>query len=506
MNKPLQQRPSLVINAVSNWAALGVNIVVGFLLTPFIISHLGKTGYGIWVLIGSFIGYYGLLNLGVSSAITRYVARYAAQGDEKALNETASTAMAMFSCTGMLAILASFILAMPLARFFNVSPEHFDDFKHVIWILGLGTGLSFPGGVFGAITTAHERYVAVNVVGIATTLTRAALIVWMLLQGEGLLGVAYATLICTIIVVVANMLMCRHFVPQVRITFGAANWRVLRMLVVYGGVTTVIVIADLLRFNLDSFVIGKWVGIAEVGVYGIAVVLIRYMLRLVVAGMSVLTPRFAALDGAKKNEKLRSLFLRSLSISALLGFGAAMLAIIFGGRFIVFWVGEEFTGAIPVLWILAIPYAFALSQNPGISVMYALNKHKFYAIATLIEGLANLILSIILVRQYGILGVALGTAIPMLIVKICVQPIYVSRIIGITIAHYSKPIIIPAITVGAIIGLARGSGIMIFLDKFSLVEFVICGIVTGLVFVGIVLVASRQLGLGLIVGRSGQPC
>ena len=68
------------------------------------------------------------------------------------------------------------------------------------------------------------------------------------------------------------------------------------------------------------------------------------------------------------------------------------------------WVGKDFAMAINVLWILAICCAFAVSQNPGIGFMYALNKHYFYAIATIIEGITNLILSIILVSRYGIIS------------------------------------------------------------------------------------------------------
>ncbi len=64
------------------------------------IAHLGTGGYGIWVLVSSFVGYYGLMNLGVGSAVTRYVARYAGQGDMQELSKVASTAMLMFCCTG----------------------------------------------------------------------------------------------------------------------------------------------------------------------------------------------------------------------------------------------------------------------------------------------------------------------------------------------------------------------------------------------------------------------
>ncbi|HPS02833.1 MAG TPA: hypothetical protein PLA90_14940, partial [Candidatus Sumerlaeota bacterium] len=70
-------RKLLLINACSNWASLAVNVLVGFILTPFIIRHVGKGGYGILTLVWSVIGYYGLVNLGVRSAIMRYISRNA---------------------------------------------------------------------------------------------------------------------------------------------------------------------------------------------------------------------------------------------------------------------------------------------------------------------------------------------------------------------------------------------------------------------------------------------
>ncbi len=44
--------------------------MVAFFLTPFVVNSLGSTAYGIWVLLMSLTGYYGLLDLGVSAALT----------------------------------------------------------------------------------------------------------------------------------------------------------------------------------------------------------------------------------------------------------------------------------------------------------------------------------------------------------------------------------------------------------------------------------------------------
>ncbi len=486
------KQPSLKVNAVSNWCALIVNILVGFLLTPFIINRLGKTGYGIWILIGSFVGYYNLLDLGVRSALIRYVARYVRQADEQALTETTSTAMSMFCCIGGCVIAASFLFAGLLAEFFDIAPENYSDFKSVVLLLGLAAGLTFPSSVFGTIVMAHERYVAANFVSVISALMRAGMTVLLLVRGKGLVGVASATLVGAMFGLGANYLIFRYLTPWIRISFARAKWGVLWTLLSYGGLATVIKVADIMRMNLDSFVIGKLVGIAEVGIYGIAALIIRYILRFIATGMGVLTPRFAALDGANEHSQLQDLFVRSLSVSALLSFGCAMLAVVFGGRFIVLWVGEGFEDAIPVLLILASAYGFALAQNPAIGLMYALNKHSYYAAVTILEAIANLVISILLAPRYGIIGVALGTAIPMLIVKLLVQPIYVCRIINMKVKDYAIQIVLPAVVALVIAIIAYKEGMMTNRQGDSLIRWTISAFLCGITYVVIMFALSKQ--------------
>jgi O-antigen/teichoic acid export membrane protein len=60
-------------NVGSSWFSLGVSILVGVFLSPFILHRLGDTAFGIWVLIFSVTGYYGLFDLGIRSSVIRYV-------------------------------------------------------------------------------------------------------------------------------------------------------------------------------------------------------------------------------------------------------------------------------------------------------------------------------------------------------------------------------------------------------------------------------------------------
>jgi len=496
------QRPSLKISAICSWSSLGINILIGFFLTPFIIKHLGKTGYSIWILIVSFVGCYSLLSVGITSAITRFAARYIGQGDDKGLDETASTAMAFFGFVGALTIVVAFFLAEPLAVFFEVSPEHFNEFRYAIWILGLATGLGCLKSVLGAIIIAHERFVAINFAEILHTLLRAFLIVTMLRRGKGLVGVAAADLIATTFGLGTNFLIFRFFTPVVRISFGVVNWRVLRMLLSYGSIAMIITIAEIMRFNLDNSVIGKMGGLPIVGVYGVAALLIRYMKRLVVAGMSIVNPRFAKLDAEGNQTELRQIFLRSLFVSTFLSCFVTMFAFIFGGRFIIFWVGKDFVGAIPVVWILATAYAIDLSQCTGIGLMYALNKHRCYAVMVVIEGVVNLAISILLFPRYGILGVALGTAIPMCLVKF-VQVFYIVHIAHISIRDYVKQVIIP-FTVGIIIVVvAWHIGIVTSWEEYSVYQSLAEAVVIGTLFASTVLAIANWIDLPPMVRIRG---
>src|SRR5689334_13551071 len=92
----------IIKNVSSNWFSLGVNVAVGFLLTPFIIHHLGDSANGIWILIFSITGYYGIFDLGIRSAIIRYVSKFAATGDKKELAKVINTNLFLHSCTFLL--------------------------------------------------------------------------------------------------------------------------------------------------------------------------------------------------------------------------------------------------------------------------------------------------------------------------------------------------------------------------------------------------------------------
>ena len=100
-----------------------------------------------------------------------------------------------------------------------------------------------------------------------------------------------------------------------------------------------------------------------------------------------------------------------------------------------------------------VPYILSLMQYPSLSYIYAQAKHRYLAITTIVGGVGNLILSLILVQFLGIYGVVWATFCEMLIVYLVVYPLIVCRVGGIGFGEfYGRTLALPL--VGSLVILA----------------------------------------------------
>src|SRR5690348_263281 len=122
----------VIRNVMSNWGAYLLAIAINFFVSPYVVLRLGNTGYGVWTLILSLTGYLGLLDLGVRGAVTRYVAKFHAMAEDSRASNVASSAMMIFSVTGLLAVLISAILATLVVDKMHIPAQYLTASKLVL--------------------------------------------------------------------------------------------------------------------------------------------------------------------------------------------------------------------------------------------------------------------------------------------------------------------------------------------------------------------------------------
>jgi len=411
------------------------SIVSAFFLMPFIIHSIGERWYGLWIIIGTLMGYYGLLDFGLTNASQRFTARALHTQEPDDIHYAVSTSIGIFSAIGAIAIIISGII-MAIAPVFFASDEDITIFRTVIAIMGAKVAISFPFVSFFGIITAKLRYDIVSYATLFKIILRFILFYTYISHGYSIIALAWITLITELLGYFITAYYALKLVPELKIHYQFFNPALLKEYYNYGKFAFLSSIGNVLRFQIDDLVIAKFLSLAIVTHYTVAIRLIEYAGQFMVSILGIFNPVFTKYHTTGDYKAIREKFLFIIQVSAMLSFLLGGTILILGENFILLWMGDKFLDAYIPLIILAIGSIVAQSSSPCVSILYAINKHKYYAYMTLIEAFLNLTLSIILIQYLGMLGVALGTMLPLIITKIYFQPRYTCRQISLQYSKY----------------------------------------------------------------------
>lgn len=425
-------------NITSNTGGFLLSVVIAFFLSPFVVHTLGDKIFGLWTLVVSLKGYYGLLDLGIRSAVGQYATRHYARQDIHALNCTMNTALAAICAVVVLIMAISGIVAWGAPQWFDLAPDNVPVVRLTIIITGLTVALTFPAALFGVAMYARQRFDLQNIVAGLERLIMAGLTVFVLKAGFGIIGLAAVGLITSLLAGIANVVLAFRLLEGLRIAPEFVSMASFKELWHYGIFNSVINVADQIITNLDAIVIGIFMAEEDITYYAIGANLIPYYIALVNAIAYTITPYATALDATGEKNALKSLWLNSsrgiIMFAALIAGGLFFV----GEDFLKMWMGERFVdganhvSSADVLKILALAALIRLGMTSGKQMCFAMRRVKFLAYLTLAESCLNVLLSCILVQKFGVLGVSFGTLLPILIVYGIIMPMFIMNVLHVS--------------------------------------------------------------------------
>jgi O-antigen/teichoic acid export membrane protein len=436
-----------VWNVLANWASLVVGTIVSIFLSPYIVHTLGDTAYGVWVLVGSLVGYLGLLDLGTRGAVTKYVATYHAARRHEDAGRIASTALLLFGGLGLVTVVASGALALLVNHAFHVPAELVGVARTVILLSGLNVAVSLVSGVFGGIVVARQRFDALNAVNIAVTLVQTLAIVVALQAGTGLVGLALVQLAVSLLRGGAGAWLSWRIYPELPLRGRAWSLTDLRTIVSFGLSAAAIHVAGAIINYSDALVIGAFLPVAMVTFFAIASMMTD-QIRVVIAGISQpLTPMVGALEGGHRSGDIGAVFLQGARFATLTVLPMVLTLEIRGSSFIGIWMGPAYAAPVgAVLTVLAVAVWAVAGFQVATATMIGINRHRGLIPVFAVEAIVNVFLSIILLSRFGIVGVAWGTVLPRLIVSLVVGPLYARRQVGVPLrTYYTMALLRPTI-------------------------------------------------------------
>lgn len=276
--------------------------------------------------------------------------------------------------------------------------------------------------------------------------------IFLAFKGLGVWSLVYATICQSFIASIASYVIVRH---NVVLFF---NWDHYKPLLTFGGKFSLSSFLGFIGSNLDTLVIGRFLGAGPLGIYNRAFLLINLPVQFLTASISrVLFPVWSNIQSQR--DRLKRVFLLTLSLMGFLlmpiGFGAAMAA----EQIIFVMLGHQWAAAIPIFQILAIstPFHLLTSFNGTLCDVTATLgvKIKINFLYIIVVGVLFLIF-----RPYGLVGFAFALFLAIFIRHITM--ILVSRKIlrfGFSdLINIYKPGIFSGIITGGVIFLTAYTG------------------------------------------------
>lgn len=419
-SKSISQIRLIFRNISVNYLVIGTELVIGLFMLPFNVAHLGQSAYGLWVLAASVTVYFSMLDMGYGVAQVRFAAHYRAKGDTEALNQIASTMFCVFTVVGLVAYIVALLIAINLENFFRLTADQAATGRSVLLIISAYVALSFPFSVFGGIVNGFQRTYLNGVVAFITAVLVALVNVVVLRAGYGLFELVAATTTVRILSYFAYASNAYRVFPALRIRLRSFRWSRLREVTGFSVFILLIDLANKLNYSTDTIVIGIFLSTVAVAVWAVAQRLIEIVQRITDQLNSVLFPVVVDSSTVQHTERLQKILLQgtrlSLAMVVPLATGLALLARPVVNK----WVGPDFAGSVSIIQVLSIAVALRVGNATSSMILKGSGKHRLLAVANIVMAVSNLILSLLLVQWYGLVGVAVGTLIPLMSVSLLV--------------------------------------------------------------------------------------
>ncbi|WP_291982197.1 lipopolysaccharide biosynthesis protein [Luteitalea sp.] len=431
-------------NVLSNWAGMAVGMATAFFMSPFLVHRLGDHQYGLWVLIISVTGYMGLLDVGLKVSVVKYVSQLSATRDFEGLNRVASTALAIYGGVGLLIVLITVVIERFFSRLFAIQGSDADTARVVLLLAGINVAatlvVSIPGGVLAGL----QRYDLSSAAGIKTLVFRTLAIVALVSAGFGIAALALVHLCSQVLNGVLTWRSARLECPTLRLERRLMSLETAKQLWSYSAFVLVNNVGRVLLFGSSEVVVGSLLGTVAVTYYAISGTVAQYMQQIVVTMAQVLHPHAAAQHAKGSTEGLRSAALMGTRLSLLVGLPITVTVVVLGERFISLWMGPEY-GRIagPLLTLLTLARLVHLSQAGSYEVLLGMSRHRVPTTLNLVAGVLSVAGSLLFGRWYGLTGVAVGGAIPILVLHGAVQPWYTNRSLDISWRTYLWRSVLP---------------------------------------------------------------
>ena len=320
----------------AGYISVAVNIAYTAASVPLALHYLGKEQFGLWALAQQIMGYLILLDLGVSSAVARFVADYKddVQGGE--YGRLLLTGAMVFAVQGVLIAAAGAGFAF-FAPFLFAVPDHLAcDFTNVLIIITFFAGLSVSLRTIGAPLWAFQRIDLLYTLG-SLALVSGFSALWLGFSlGWGIYSLALSGIPAALFCPVITFFFCKKngLYPASRSGWLIPRLSDFRRIFAFGKDAALMSLGAQLVSASQIMIISRFVGLESAATFSIATKIYSLGQQLVAKVEGTSAPALTELFVRGERDRFNARFLDVVSVSTFMATFIAVL-LVSGNTFIV---------------------------------------------------------------------------------------------------------------------------------------------------------------------------
>lgn len=381
------------------------------LATPLLVSRLGIEQYGLWVLVNSFAGMSGVSNLGMGTAVMKFVSARRGQGNNVEAARSVQICLAMSLAggalfSGLLALLTPYLAREVFQQMGPVNKTIIALYCAAVLVL-----LFQLDNLYSQTIKASERFDIAAYIEISCRFVLLFSSVAAACIFRNIIAVLLITIIVMLISVIckgliaSNILCASLFLPY---------WskKTAREVFRFGFWSWTQGIAGVLFQQADRIILGAVLGSTVLAHYNVCLQLVRQIHSVPSAAMSIIFPLVSrkkeeCLPGALRFIRDTSLLVNYLSTLFLAG-----LLFFAGHKILILWMGKAFASEAGYLlpWMILPFFLLSLCIVPTYFLL-GCGEVRFVSSNSILAGLLGLVAAIFLVPGYGAIGAALSRVV-----------------------------------------------------------------------------------------------
>lgn len=407
-----------------------VNLAIGFVLTPYIVSSVGAEAYGFVGLANDIINYATIITIALNSVAGRFITIKYHQGKKKAADQYFTSVFFSNVFLSLLLIAVSIPLIINLEKIVHISPKLVVDVKFLFLFIFINFVLNVLSTNFTVATFITNKLHLSSIANVLAALVKIFLMVLLFSTLKShVTYVGIATCVSSVLLLALNILYTQRLIPDMQIRLRYLSFYRIKQLFSAGVWNSVVKLAQILSDGLDLLLANLFVGPYYMGILSVSEVVSNAISVLMGTISNLFSPNLTFYYAKGQIMEMVVELKLSMKVTGFFTNIAFCFVTIFGLDFFKLWTPHQ---DIHLLWVLCVltmsSFIISGATTPLSNVFLITNRLKLISFIWLANGVVNIVLVLILLKttHYGIYAVAVVSQISGSVTNLVFLPVYAS--------------------------------------------------------------------------------